>query len=60
MCAPRERDNERRDTGASAVEYALLIAGVAIALLLVVGYLGASLIGTFEDSSESVAVSLEQ
>ena len=45
------------DDGASAVEYALLLAAVALVLVVVVYALGTATRGLFEDSCEHVATS---
>lgn len=37
-----------RETGATAVEYALLLAGIAVAIIVVVATLGTTLSGVFD------------
>ena len=51
MLAAR-KDSER---GASAVEYGLLIAGIAALIVVVVFAFGDALAGVFEDTCDSVA-----
>lgn len=45
----------RSDDGASAVEYGLLIAGIAALIVLAVFAFGSSVGGLFDDTCESVA-----
>jgi pilus assembly protein Flp/PilA len=48
------RFDARDERGASAVEYGLLIAGIAALIVVVVFAFGDSLQGIFEDTSESI------
>jgi pilus assembly protein Flp/PilA len=54
MLAARTEKSER---GASAVEYGLLIAGIAALIVVVVFAFGDSLTGIFEDTCEAVTAS---
>jgi pilus assembly protein Flp/PilA len=49
----------RDDRGASAVEYGLLIAGIAAIIVLVIFALGSVVTGQFEDTCGTVAGQLE-
>jgi pilus assembly protein Flp/PilA len=46
----------RTQRGASAVEYGLLIAGVAVVIMVAAKTLGVSLVGVFNRQNASVAV----
>ena len=54
MLAARTENSER---GASAVEYGLLIAGIAALIVVVVFAFGDSLTGIFEDTCSKVTAS---
>ncbi len=45
---------QREDRGASLVEYAMLVAFIALACLSAVGYFGAETGGSLDDSSTSI------
>ncbi len=45
------------DSGASAAEYALLIAGIAIVTIAAIFFLGRAVTGPFEDAGTSVTTS---
>ncbi|MFC6286548.1 Flp family type IVb pilin [Nocardioides sp. GCM10027113] len=51
------RTADRDERGASAVEYGLLIAGIAALIVVVVFAFGGQLEGVFEDTCKSVAQS---
>ena len=38
----------RDDSGATAIEYGLIAAGISIAIVLIVGQVGDALVGTFQ------------
>ncbi len=44
----------RRDEGASAVEYGLLIAGIAVVVLVAVWALGSTVSGSFEEVNTTI------
>ncbi len=46
----------RREDGATAIEYGLIAAGIALAILLAVNTFGENLTGLFEKAAEEVAV----
>jgi pilus assembly protein Flp/PilA len=48
------RSADRSDDGASAVEYALLVTGIAAIIILVVFALGTFVKGTFKDTCSSI------
>ena len=52
MWAPRTLP--RRDRGASAVEYGLLIAGIAAMIVLIMFAFGTQVIGIFQDTCASI------
>ncbi|WP_370039773.1 Flp family type IVb pilin [Nocardioides sp.] len=49
-----------RETGASSVEYGLLIAGIAALIVLVIFLLGEEVAGLFDDTCETVASTTSQ
>lgn len=49
------RKQNRRDEGASAVEYALLVAGIAIVIILAVFFLGNTISGLFNRTGTCIA-----
>lgn len=51
----QRRQRRQRQRGASAVEYALLIAGIAALLIVSIGLLGTGTLGLFDDTCESIA-----
>jgi pilus assembly protein Flp/PilA len=53
----RNDDTERRksDRGASAVEYALLIAGIAAVIIVSVSFVGKTVSGQFSEVGSSIA-----
>lgn len=51
------RTEEMNERGASAVEYGLLIAGIAALIVVVVFAFGDSLTGIFEDTCSAVTAS---
>jgi pilus assembly protein Flp/PilA len=51
----RHRLNDRNERGASAVEYGLLIVGIAALIVIVVYALGGNVLGIFTDTCGSVA-----
>ena len=53
----RARTENMSERGASAVEYGLLIAGIAALIVVVVFAFGDSLTGIFEDTCEAVTQS---
>ncbi|MGI9571016.1 MAG: Flp family type IVb pilin [Desulfobulbia bacterium] len=44
----------KQTEGATAIEYALIAAGIAIAIVVVVNSVGSSLVATFQDVSTSL------
>ncbi len=44
----------KQTEGATAIEYALIAAGIAIAIVVVVNNVGSSLVATFQDVSTSL------
>ncbi|MGB3412073.1 MAG: Flp family type IVb pilin [Microthrixaceae bacterium] len=51
LCVSRSRKNER---GASLVEYALLVALIAVVLTIAVGSLGTSVTDSFNSSADDI------
>jgi pilus assembly protein Flp/PilA len=51
----RHQLNDRAERGASAVEYGLLIVGIAALIVIVVYALGGGVLGLFTDTCGSVA-----
>ncbi|CAM3630431.1 Flp family type IVb pilin [Nocardioides marinus] len=49
-----------RETGASSVEYGLLIAGIAAVIVLVIFLFGEEVAGLFDDTCETVASTTSQ
>ena len=49
-----------RETGASSVEYGLLIAGIAAVIVLVILLFGEEVAGLFDDTCEPVASTTSQ
>ena len=49
------RKHTRRDEGASAVEYGLLVAGIAALIVIVVFALGGVIKGTFSKTCDTIA-----
>ena len=47
--------SQRNERGASAVEYALLVVGIAAVLVLAIAALGGSTFGLFDDSCTRIA-----
>ena len=45
----------RHDTGATAVEYALIMALIALVVITAVVFLGSSVLGLFDTSASSVS-----
>ena len=52
LSTPRVSDNG--DAGASAVEYALIIAGIAAVVVVVLGVLGVMVFDTFSTSKDCI------
>jgi pilus assembly protein Flp/PilA len=50
----QKRDELRNDRGATAVEYGLLVALIAIVIIVAVVFLGRNLLGTFNRVASSV------
>jgi pilus assembly protein Flp/PilA len=49
----------RREDGASAVEYGLLVAGIAALIVAIVFALGGTITGLFSDSCGTIAAEIE-
>ncbi len=45
----------RNDSGATAIEYGLIVAGIAVAIIAVVNSIGGGLQNTFSDVSDNLA-----
>ena len=55
----RIRTTLRRDEGASAVEYGLLVAAIAAVIVAVVFVLGTRIQGAFQDTCDSITTSTQ-
>ncbi len=51
------RKHTRRDEGASAVEYGLLVAGIAVVIILAVFFLGGTIRNMFQKTGSCIAAS---
>ncbi|MCY1658539.1 Flp family type IVb pilin [Dietzia sp. SL131] len=49
-----DRFDGRKDRGATAVEYGLMVGLIALAIILAVTFLGGSLEGLFDEASEAI------
>jgi pilus assembly protein Flp/PilA len=45
----------RDETGATAIEYGLIAAGISVAIIVVVNAIGTNLVGTFTSVSNALA-----
>ena len=55
LCWIQARFDARDDTGATAVEYGLIVSLIAVALIVVLGALGTNLVDRFQAIADAIA-----
>lgn len=50
-----DRFEDRKDRGATAVEYGLMVGLIAVVIIAVVGFLGEDLVGLFQEVRDGIA-----